>query len=128
MSREKQNAEIYRPMCEEFFNNIEKQYQELAKVKAESEQIEEMTKVIDEFCQKELYAEFNDDILIRFAGHLYEKGYRKQSEGEWLEINDGVLIGDGKHLECSKCGVWKKDKQKSNFCSNCGAKMKGGAE
>lgn len=54
--------------------------------------------------------------------------YRKQSEGEWLEINDGVLIGDGKHLECSKCGVWKKDKQKSNFCSNCGAEMKGGAE
>ena len=37
MNKEKQrrNAEIYRPMCEELFNNFEKQYQELAKVKAE---------------------------------------------------------------------------------------------
>jgi hypothetical protein len=63
------------------------------------------------------------------AQKMYDKGYRKQSEGEWLEIDDGVLIGDGKHLECSECGVWKKDKQRSNFCSNCGARMlKGGAE
>ena len=70
---------------------------------------------------------YNDCEMI--AECIYDDwDYRKQSEGEWLEIDDGVLIGDGKHLECSKCGVWKKDKQKSNFCSNCGAKMKGGAE
>lgn len=62
------------------------------------------------------------------AEALYDAGYRKQSVGEWLEIDDGVLIGDGKHLECSECGVWKKDRQRSNFCSHCGAKMKGGAE
>ena len=62
------------------------------------------------------------------ASDLIKLGYRKQSVGEWLEIDDGVSIGDGKHLECSKCGVWKKDKQRSNFCPNCGAKMKGGAE
>lgn len=53
---------------------------------------------------------------------------RVKSEGEWLEIDDGILIGDGKHLECSECGVWKKDRQRSNFCPNCGARMKGGAE
>ena len=41
MNREQIEA-IYRPMSEDLFNNIEKQYQEIAKVKAESEQIEEM--------------------------------------------------------------------------------------
>ena len=43
--------------------------------------------------------------------------------GKWIEVDDGVQIGDGKHLECSECGVWKKDRQKSNFCPHCGAKM-----
>ena len=51
---------------------------------------------------------------------------KQRSIGEWLEVYDGVSIGDGKHLECSACGVWKKDRQKSNFCSHCGAEMKGG--
>ena len=46
--------------------------------------------------------------------------------GEWIEVDDGVLIGDGKHLECSECHIWKKDKQKSNYCPHCGAKMDGG--
>ena len=43
---------------------------------------------------------------------------------EWIEVDDGVLIGDGKHLECKNCGIWKKDSQRSNFCPVCGAKMK----
>jgi hypothetical protein len=67
------------------------------------------------------YEDFHADAIL-------EAGYRKQKVGEWLGIDDGVLIGDGKHLECSECGVWKKDRQRSNFCSSCGAKMKGGAE
>ena len=45
-------SEINRPMNEELFNNLEKQYQELANVKAESEQIEEMARVIDELSTK----------------------------------------------------------------------------
>ena len=49
-----------------------------------------------------------------------------RSEGEWIKVDDGVLIGDGKHLECSECGVWGENM--SNFCSHCGAKMKGGEE
>jgi hypothetical protein len=66
----------------------------------------------------------SDDI----AEQLYTEGYRKQSEGEWVEIDDGVLIRDGKHLECSKCGVWSRSRQRTNYCSSCGAKMKGGAK
>ena len=46
--------------------------------------------------------------------------------GEWFEVDDGIDIGSGKHLECSICGKWKKDRIKSNYCPNCGAKMDGG--
>ena len=42
-------------------------------------------------------------------------GYRKQSEGEW--------IGDWDY-ECSVCHEYHDFK--TNFCPNCGAKMKGG--
>lgn len=45
--------------------------------------------------------------------------------GEWLEVDDGIDIGSGKHLECSICGKWKKDRIKSNYCPNCGANMRG---
>lgn len=46
--------------------------------------------------------------------------------GEWIEVDDGIDIGSGKHLECSICEKWKKDRIKSNYCPNCGAKMDGG--
>ncbi|MBR2707356.1 MAG: hypothetical protein IKE74_09020 [Mogibacterium sp.] len=39
-------------------------------------------------------------------------------QGEWLYRRNDV--------ECSVCGEFAKDK--SNFCPNCGAKMKGGSE
>ena len=45
--------------------------------------------------------------------------------GEWFEVDDGIDIGSGKHLECSICGKWKKDRIKSNYCPNCGADMRG---
>ena len=63
----------------------------------------------------------NKDII---AKHLYEKGYRKQTEGEWL--TKGELFME--HY-CSMCG-YSVDYlyQKTPYCPNCGAKMKGGAE
>ena len=45
-------------------------------------------------------------------------------QSEWIEADDGILIGTGKHLECKNCGIWKKDRQRSNYCPNCGVKMK----
>lgn len=46
--------------------------------------------------------------------------------GEWLEIDDEILIQNVKHLKCSECGVWRFGSQKSSYCSRCGAKMDGG--
>lgn len=57
---------------------------------------------------------------------LYNAGYRKQSEAEWEKVIN--------HRECSKCGYnapYKKIKagyhlqDLTNYCPNCGAKMKG---
>lgn len=58
---------------------------------------------------------------------LLNEGYRKQKKGEWVKVMN--------HKECSKCGYnapYKKIKagyhlqDLSNYCPNCGAKMKGG--
>ena len=53
---------------------------------------------------------------------LYDAGYRKQSEGEWITDEEG-------YVTCSVCGeehTW--DEFRPPYCDMCGAKMKGGAE
>ena len=62
------------------------------------------------------------------ANALYNAGYRKQSEGEWIKQGYENIM-----TRCSKCGnriLWNNHGEMvfSNFCPNCGAKMKGGAE
>ena len=80
--KQRQLDEIYRPMNEELYNNIKKQYQELAKVKTDSEQIEEMAKVIDDI-ESNAYIECYDKAFAdadKIAEYLCNAGYRKQSE------------------------------------------------
>lgn len=43
--------------------------------------------------------------------------------GRWVIVDDGVMIGDGKHMECSFCHTWQKDRIKTNYCHNCGTRM-----
>lgn len=62
------------------------------------EQIEEMARAIDEFCQKELGTEFNDDILTNFAKHLYNAGCRKQSE--WISVEERLPESGAHCLLC----------------------------
>ena len=66
----------------------------------------------------EIYTDYD-----AMAEKMFDKGYRKQSDGEWL--------GRGIAMVCSLCGkglVVEQGDADMNYCPNCGAKMKGGAE
>ena len=72
------------------------------------------------------------------ANAIIDNNYRKQSEGEWVDSNGQPVKFnpiDGcpeKSCYCSACGEWLVGSDEypcnGNFCPNCGAKMKGGAE
>lgn len=136
MSREKQRKleEINRPKNEELFNNLEKQYQEVFKVKAESDEIDELTTVLYEANHKKSVLDYR-----WLATEAYNAGYRKQSEGEWKDQYNGKYANP--IYVCSLCGKgtlltpyinelnnMEMTQALSPFCPNCGAKMKGGAE
>ena len=55
------------------------------------------------------------------AEKLVKLGYRRQSEGKWLRYGYDSQ-------KCSLCGNVNTNYINNNFCPNCGAKMKGGAE
>lgn len=70
--------------------------------------------------------------LFEAATHLdtalrtYQKKYEEcenAKHGTWVEVDDGVLIGTGTHIECSECGTWVSRYQKGCYCAHCGAKM-----
>ena len=95
----------------------------------EKQQIEEMVKIIDGSLMSVLGARLNDDILVRLAEYHYNAGYRKQSEGEWKPYKDyftEIQIG----WICSKCSAVSYDLSNgdTDFCPNCGARMKGGVQ
>ena len=91
---------------------------------SEEKQIEEMT--ID-LCQAEFWDVDEDccDLELdrrKTAENLYNAGYRKQSEGEWIEQGECW-----KTLRCSVCGhTTDTIFDRTPFCPNCGARMKGG--
>lgn len=101
---------------------------------SKEKQIDEMAKFICNFPQCINYNSIGECKptecqIADKAEQLYNAGYRKQREGEWLPSD----IPQEKYV-CSVCGgaCWYYDYQgyvaKSRYCPNCGAKMKGGAE
>ena len=93
------------------------------------EQIEEMRKEVASihrfFMEDDDYEDLDDYI----ADELYNAGYRKQSEGEWIFRNDGAY--GRTRCYCSACGKHSgiggiRENQLKPFCPNCGAHMKGG--
>ena len=92
-------------------------------------QIEEMAADIENFWRDTFHINFD-----KTAKALYDKGYRKQSEGEWkdhylikVKCPDNVYPS----VKCSACetvfcDIINNHHFMYNFCPNCGAKMKGG--
>jgi rubrerythrin len=90
------------------------------KEQIEKQAIEEMRKDLVEIFDKEY--EKRRIITADFTAiKMSAKGYRKQSEGEWIRTHHWV--------HCSKCGHCVNTNNVSiwlyNYCPNCGAKMKG---
>ena len=57
---------------------------------------------------------------------LYNAGYRKQSEGEWEKRTFIIFDSEKVGYRCSECNTtWDAN---TNYCPNCGANMKGGAD
>ena len=86
-------------------------------MKDKEKQIEEIAKdLYRAYAINKLYTE---DV----AEHLYNSGYRKQREGEWLLHKDGR--GTCKACRRTQKAGWDDDRYQ-NYCGCCGAKMKGG--
>lgn len=66
-----------------------------------------------------------DHAAEQTAEALYETGYRKRSEGEWIPTYTYTAEGTGIY-KCSLCGRKSANPKADNFCPNCGAEMKGG--
>lgn len=103
---------------------------------SKEKQIEEMAKILASDCGKcpkceHFHKEVNgiDSCYFKYADMVYNAGFRKQSEGEWMEVAD---YGVSKVVKCSCCEnefyFMKKGQlniDKMPHCPKCGAKMKG---
>jgi hypothetical protein len=61
---------------------------------------------------------------------MFDKGYRKQSEGEWIS-NSEKFSNIYDSFYCSNCKNYTTERNPyrlGKYCSFCGARMKGGAE
>ena len=91
-------------------------------------QIEEMADDIDEAIDNNMTWHDIDGITNidtdGMANELIKKGYVMQSEREWLRRPR--VYGVGFIYVCSCCE--ESGAILNNYCPNCGAKMKGGAE
>ena len=101
-------------------------------------QIEKLASILSSNCGEcskceHFHKEVNgvDSCYFKYAEMIYNAGYRKQSEGEWVEKDDGF---GGVYYDCTACGCsWTTIdgtpmENNMNYCPECGAKMTGSAE
>lgn len=81
------------------------------------EQIEKMARDLENHA---CMSQFQAEIASRM---LYNEGWRKQKEGVWVYRENE--FGNA-YYACSICDC--QTRYKVNYCSSCGAKMKGGSE
>lgn len=89
---------------------------------SKEKQIEEMAKVLYD----SVNARRGKASMCDLTTDLYNAGYLKQSEGEWI-VKDlkNPMYESKKAPHCSNCGYMSFIRY--DYCPNCGAKMKGGA-
>lgn len=97
----------------------------------EKQAIEEMAALMDGACDVMPLGEcYTVDCNKCKAALLYNAGYRKQSAGKWIWINQATGYLEppyGDTCKCSLCEfVIDISESNYNFCPNCGARMKGG--
>jgi rubrerythrin len=96
-----------------------------------NKQIEEMTKVIEETERKKMDTHCDLPSVEEYATDLYNAGYRKQRDGEWVLYKPRRENRNATY-KCSVCGKlcssYYNDAGEWKCCPHCGAKMKGGAE
>lgn len=122
MSKEKQNIKssdwLVGVYSKEELANIKEQAIKEAEAELQDKQIEEMVSWLWHYPIAFCLNCYND--CEKAAKLLYNVGYRKQNKGVWITDRFGL-----ERSICSVCGaVFEGDG--GNFCSNCGAKMKGG--
>lgn len=93
------------------------------------EQIEEMDKDIGESIMHNSVIDIINGGFIGvnsegMARELYDAGYSKQSEGEWIKDEKSKFEH---RYYCSVCNFYLIGAP-TKHCEDCGAKMKGGAE
>jgi hypothetical protein len=105
---------------------------------SKEKQIEEMAEIINKPCFEILNeagvmgrdCPFPYECNECTARNIYNAGYRKQSEGEWVNKSEDREEFYEYTYQCSLCGYWMIicANDDVNFCPSCGARMKGGAE
>ena len=78
---------------------------------SKEKQIEEMAKVIDEFTDPLSSRDIHKaECSEQFAKTLYNAGYRKQSEGEWISVEDRLPDAIDDYIVVVKMKwPWEKD-------------------
>lgn len=99
---------------------------------SEEEQIKEMARDLqdcidyDEWAAREYGETYVDYDSTAF--NMVKLGYHKQVEGEWVDQYQGMY--ENQLYKCSVCGetAFHDDKRwfLTNYCPNCGARMKRG--
>lgn len=88
---------------------IEEMARDLCRLSCKCEECQTVLTMKKDRCKAKIYAK-----------RAYEKGYCKQSEGEW------TYSENGKTMKCTRCRLRMKTYDVRRYCPNCGAKMKGG--
>lgn len=120
----KSNNELFKQALVEGVNR------RIDKTIEKEKQIIEIKECIDEVYGQDCAYYDVDGFAI--AEEIYNAGYRKQSEGEWI-YHECVCSCDGLEsgYSCSCCGafifddVFEDTSFPNKYCPNCGSKMKG---